>query len=84
MPLPDSKTRRAEAYATLRAMAESGQPTSAEVVCPIIAPSRNVCWLQQHVVRVSQPWPPQTGSGCARQQHRSAAELADHGSLQQG
>ena len=33
--------------------AESGQPTSAEIVCPIIAPSWNVRRLQQHVVGVS-------------------------------
>ena len=34
-------------------MAESGQPTSAEIVCPIIAPSWNVRRLQQHIVSVS-------------------------------
>ena len=45
MPLPEG---RAEACATFRAMAESGQ-----VICPTIAPFRNVCWLQQHVARVS-------------------------------
>ena len=31
-------------------MAEPGQPTSAEIVRPIIAPSWNVRRLQQHVV----------------------------------
>ena len=45
---------RAEAYATFRAMVEPGQPTSAEIFCPIIAPSWNVRRLQQHVVSVSQ------------------------------